>query len=267
MVAERMVEADMNKRLTQALTLEQTTQERDRILLDQLPRVRYLARLIHMHLPRHVQLEDLVHAGVIGLIDALNKFDPAMHVQFSTYAKFRIRGAIVDSLRKMDWGPRELRRKQRMINEAQRKLCMALNREPTEDEIAAELNLELGVLQQLLSALNGLEVSSIDMEPNSGRELDDVLPSLSHAPESPLSQCLRSEMKDLLAKAVADLPQREQEVLTLYYCQDLTMKQVGTLLGIGESRVSQMHSAAVVALRARFADHHWNGTNFHHRET
>ncbi len=133
----------MGKNTAEAYSTWQDKEERDRILLEQLPQVRYLARRIHERLPRHVPLEDLVHAGVIGLIDALNKFDRSKHVQFGSYAKFRIRGAILDSLREMDWGPRELRRKARRVEEAQRKLSLDLSRAPTESEVAAELNLEL----------------------------------------------------------------------------------------------------------------------------
>src|SRR5271154_7255690 len=133
----------MKKNTAEAYTTWQDKDERDRILLEQLPQVRYLARRIHERLPRHVPLEDLVHAGVVGLIDAFNKFDGSKHVQFGSYAKFRIRGAILDSLREMDWGPRELRRKARRIEEAHRKLSLALNRAPSESEMAAELSLDL----------------------------------------------------------------------------------------------------------------------------
>lgn len=254
----------MNNSTMPTNTLELNNKERDRILLEQLPQVRYLARRIHMGLPRHVPLEDLVHAGVIGLIDALNKFNPTRHVQFSSYAKFRIRGAILDSLREMDWGPRELRRQERRINEAQRKLRMELSREPTENEVASELNLELEELQQLRAALNGLELSSLDLDPIWDREPDNRFSRLYNEPESPLSQCIRSETRDLLARVIADLPEKEQQVLALYYREGLTMKQVGALMGIGESRVSQVHAAAVVALRARLAYEPRDRTNLHH---
>ena len=143
----------MSKSTARAYSVWQDKEERERILLEQLPQVRYLARRIHERLPRHVPLDDLVHAGVIGLIDALSKFDPSKHVQFSSYAKFRIRGAILDSLREMDWGPRELRRKARKIEEAHRKLSLALNRAPSESEMAAELSLELKEFQLLLGEL------------------------------------------------------------------------------------------------------------------
>jgi RNA polymerase sigma factor FliA len=245
----------MNKNTAQAYTSWQDKEERDRILLEQLPQVRYLARRIHERLPRHVPLEDMVHAGVIGLIDALNKFDSSKHVQFGSYAKFRIRGAILDSLREMDWGPRELRRKARRVEEAQRKLSMDLSRAPTEVEVAAELNLELREFQQLLTELDGLEVGSLHIEsPWDGKD-EDLCDYLPNAPEdTPFFRCVRSEMKELLARAVGALPEKEQQVLTLYYFEELTMKEVGAVLGIGESRVSQIHSLAVVRLRARLGE-------------
>ncbi|MGB7603432.1 MAG: FliA/WhiG family RNA polymerase sigma factor [Candidatus Sulfotelmatobacter sp.] len=247
----------MNKNTAQAYSTwqDQDKAERDRILLEQLPQVRYLARRIHERLPRQVPLEDLVHAGVIGLIDALNKFDRSKHVQFGSYAKFRIRGAILDSLREMDWGPRELRRKARGIEEAQRKLSMALSRAPTEVEIAAELKIDLREFQQLLTELDGLEVGSLHLEsPWDGKDEDlcDYLPS---APEdTPFFRCMRSEMKQMLARVIAELPEKEQQVLALYYFEELTMKEVGAVLGIGESRVSQIHSLAVVRLRSRLEE-------------
>jgi RNA polymerase sigma factor FliA len=245
----------MSKSTAEAYTSWRDKEERERILLEQLPQVRFLARRIHERLPRHVPLEDLVHAGVLGLIDALNKFDRSKHVQFGSYAKFRIRGAILDSLREMDWGPRELRRKARRIEEAQRKLSMELSRAPTEVEVAGELNMELREFQQLLSELDGLEVGSLHLESPWGGKDEDLCDYLPSAPEdTPFFRCMRSEMKEILTRAVADLPEKEQQVLALYYFEELTMKEVGAILGIGESRVSQIHSLAVVRLRARMEE-------------
>jgi len=245
----------MSKSTAPDCITRQDEEERDRILLEQLPQVRYLARRIHERLPRHVPLEDMVHAGVIGLIDALNKFDGSKQVQFGSYAKFRIRGAILDSLREMDWGPRDLRRKARGVEEAQRKLSLGLSRAPTEVEVAAELNLELREFQQLLTDLDGLEVGSLCIAtPWDGKE-EDLCDYLPNAPDdTPFFRCMRSEMKELLARAVAELPQKEQQVLALYYSEELTMREVGAVLGIGESRVSQIHSLAVVRLRARLEE-------------
>src|SRR6266852_563853 len=137
----------MSKNTAQAYTSWQEKEERDRILLEQLPQVRYIARRIHERLPRHVPFEDLVHAGVLGLIDALNKFDQSKHVQFSSYSKFRIRGAILDSLRELDWSPRELRRKGRLVDSTYSDLSGRLGRAPTENEIAHEMGIDLHELQ------------------------------------------------------------------------------------------------------------------------
>jgi RNA polymerase sigma factor for flagellar operon FliA len=245
----------MSKNTAQAYTTWQDKEERDRILLEQLPQVRHHARRIHERLPRHVPFEDMVHAGVIGLIDALHKIDRSKHVQFGSYAEFRVRDAILDSLREMDWGPRELRRKARGVEEAQRKLSLELSRAPTEVEVAAELKLGLREFQQLLTELDGLEVGSLHLESSWDGKEEDLCDYLPNAPEdTPFFRCMRSEMKELLARAVADLPEKEQQVLSLYYFEELTMKEVGAVLGIGESRVSQIHSLAVVRLRGRLEE-------------
>jgi len=230
----------------------QTDAERERVLMEQLPQVRYIARRIHERLPRHVPFEDLVHAGVLGLIDALNKFDQSKHVQFSSYAKFRIRGAILDSLRELDWSPRDLRRKGRLVDSTYCVLSGKLGRAPNENEIAHEMGIHLGELQSLLAELDGLELGSLRVGcPRDGKEenLIDCIPSKPE--ETPFFQCLRSEAKHLIKQAISELPEKERRVLVLYYYQELTMKEVGAALGIGESRVSQIHSLAMVRLRAR----------------
>ena len=242
----------MSNHPVQAYTGVQTDVERERVLMDQLPQVRYIARRIHERLPRHVPLEDLIHAGVVGLIDALSKFDESKHVQFSSYAKFRIRGAILDSLRELDWSPRELRRKGRMVEQTYSQLSGKLGRAPNENELAQDLGLELRELQSLLAELDGLELGSLRVEsPRDGKE-EDLTDRVPSAPEeTPFFLCLRSEMKQLLAQAIGELAEKEQRVLALYYYEELTMKEVGEVLGIGESRVSQIHSLAMVRLRAR----------------
>jgi RNA polymerase sigma factor for flagellar operon FliA len=242
----------MTKHPAAAYQNVQTDAERERVLMEQLPQVRYIARRIHERLPRHVPFEDLVHAGVVGLIDALNKFDLSKHVQFSSYAKFRIRGAILDGLRELDWSPRELRRKGRLVDSTYCQLSGKLGRAPDENEIANEMGIELRELQSLLAELDGLELGSLRVEsPHDGKEEDltDYVPSKPE--ETPFFQCLRSEMKHLLEQAISELPEKKQRVLALYYYEELTMKEVGAALGIGESRVSQIHSLAMVRLRAR----------------
>ena len=242
----------MPKRAVEAYQSVLAEAERERILLEQLPQVRYIARRIHERLPRHVPFEDLVHAGVVGLIDAFGKFDQSKHVQFSSYAKFRIRGAILDSLRELDWSPRELRRKGRLVDSTYCDLSGKLGRAPTENEIAQEMGIDLHQLQSLLAELDGLELGSLRVEYSGDRKDEDLTDRIPSKPEeTPYFQCLRSEMKHLLAEAIAELPEKEQRVLALYYYEELTMKEVGVALGIGESRVSQIHSLAMVRLRAR----------------
>jgi RNA polymerase sigma factor for flagellar operon FliA len=245
----------MTEACKQAYTAWGDEGEREHLLLEQLPQVRYIARRIHERLPRHVPLEDLVHAGVVGLIDALRKYDRGKHVQFGSYAKFRIRGAILDSLREMDWSPRDLRRKARRLEEAHNQLRSQLGRNPSEPELAAELGMNLRDLQLLLGEINGLEVGSLRVaSPQSGNE-EDLCEYLPDDPEeTPLLLCLRSEMKEILAHAISELPEKERQVLALYYYEELTMKEVGVVVGVGESRVSQIHSMAVVRLRARLSE-------------
>ncbi len=232
---------------------EMSAADRDQLLLEHLPTVRYLARRIHERLPQHVELDDLISAGVVGLIDAFSKFDHNKKVQFKSYAQFRIRGAILDSLRTLDWSPRELRRKGRAVEEAIRSVTQRLGRAPAEQEIAAEMGLTLSEFQQLLGDLKGLEIGSLHME----RTEDSGDQELAYIPgspeEDPLFLCLKGELKQRLTDAIDELPERERLVLTLYYFEELTMKEIGLTLGVVESRVSQIHSAAVLRLRVALA--------------
>jgi len=237
----------------QASTPWQAEELRERLLIEQLPQVRYIAQQIRERLPRHVLLDDLIHAGVVGLIDALKKFDCRKHVQFGSYAKFRIRGAILDSLRQMDWGPRDLRRQARRIEEANQKLRAVLGRNPTEPELAHELELNLAQLQKLFGDIDALEVGSLRTVSDDGRELDLCECLSGGNGDDPLTECLRSEMKNLLFRAISELAEKERQVLTLYYFEERTMKEIGATLGVGESRVSQIHAAAVLRLRTQMA--------------
>jgi RNA polymerase sigma factor for flagellar operon FliA len=227
-----------------------TAEERDALLIEHLPTVRYVARRIHERLPAHVEFDDLMSAGVVGLIDAFGKFDHSKQVQFKSYAQFRIRGAILDSLRSLDWSPRDLRRKGRAVEEAIRTQTQRLGRAPVEPEIAVEMKISLTEFQTLLGNLKGLEVGSLHAE-RSEDSGDEELSYLPGAPdEDPLFRCLQGEIKQLLADAIDDLPEKERLVLTLYYFEELTMKEIGLTLGVVESRVSQIHSSAVVRLRS-----------------
>ena len=230
------------------------TPEQERVLLEHLPVVRFLARRIHERLPQHVEIEDLVSAGVVGLMDAFAKFDPDKNVQFRSYAQFRIRGAILDSLRTLDWSPRELRRKGRAVEESIRVLTARLGRPPGEGEVAAEMSLSLDEYQQLLGELKGLEIGTLHMEHNDDSGDEELAYIPGRPDEDPLFRCLRSEMEERLSGAIANLPDRERLVMTLYYFEEMTMREIGIALGVVESRISQVHASAVVHLRAALKD-------------
>ncbi len=228
--------------------------EQERVLLDHLPIVRFLARRIHERLPQHVDIEDLVSAGVVGLMDAFSKFDPTKKVQFRSYAQFRIRGAILDSLRTLDWSPRELRRKGRAVEESIRVLTARLGRAPGEVEVAAELSLGLAQYQQLLGELKGLEIGTLHVERNEDSGEEELAYVPGRPEEDPLFCCLRGELEGRLSEAITNLPERERLVMTLYYYEEMTMREIGLAMGVVESRVSQVHASAVVHLRAGLKD-------------
>ncbi len=228
--------------------------EQERVLLEHLPIVRFLARRIHERLPQHVDIEDLVSAGVVGLMDAFQKFDPGKKVQFRSYAQFRIRGAILDSLRTLDWSPRELRRKGRAVEEAIRVLTARAGRAPGEGEVAAEMGLGLEDYQQLLGDLKGLEIGTLHMERNEDSGEEELAYVPGRPEEDPLFRCLRGELEERLSEAIANLPDRERLVMTLYYYEEMTMREIGLALGVVESRVSQVHASAVVHLRSALKD-------------
>jgi RNA polymerase sigma factor FliA len=230
------------------------TAEQERVLLEHLPMGRFLARRIHERLPQHVEMEDLVSAGIVGLMDAFAKFDPEKKVQFRSYAQFRIRGAILDSLRTLDWSPRELRRKGRAVEEAVRVLTARLGRPPGEAEVAGEMELSLDEYQQLLGDLKGLEIGTLHIEHNEDSGEEELAYVPGRPEDDPLFCCLRGELEERLAEAINNLPDRERLVMTLYYYEEMTMREIGMALGVVESRISQVHASAVVHLRTALKD-------------
>lgn len=235
-------------------TAELDDGQRDQLVLDHLEQVHYVARRIHSRLPPQVILEDLVHAGVLGLMDAVRKYDPNKNVQLKHYAEFRIRGAILDSLREVDWSPRTLRQQARRLQRAIAECKARFGRDPSEPEIAAELQISLESLQRLLGELRGLEMASLQSEANDSSGDSPQAFRAGSEESDPYQQTLRSEMTSLLESALGELPDRERDVLVLYHFKELTMKEIGALLRVGESRVSQIHSAALVRLRARLLE-------------
>jgi RNA polymerase sigma factor FliA len=226
-------------------------EERNELVLRELPQVYYVAARLRERLPKQVEMEDLVQAGVIGLLDACRNYDSAKDAQFSTFAKHRIRGAILDNLRKLDWGSRTLRRKAREIAASAAKLETQLGRHALEEEIAADLKMRVDELQSAMAQLDGLflvgQLANVTGDSDESFDLIESAPSAGK--DNPFDLCLEGEMKAQLAAAVSRMSEREQLILSLYYYEELTMKEVSEVVGIAVSRVSQIHAAAMLKLR------------------
>lgn len=228
-----------------------TRMARDRLILHYSPLVKYVAGRVGVGLPQNVEQSDLVSYGIFGLIDAIEKFDPARGFKFETYAIARIKGAILDELRSIDWVPRSVRAKGRAVERAFSKLEATLKRSPTETELAAELDMTEAQLQAVLGQLSLTGVAALDEmlgDRGDSTTLGDTIPDSGDGPGAILE---RSEMRGQLAEAIERMPEREKMVLTLYYFENLTLAQIGEVLGVTESRVSQIHTKSVLQLRSR----------------
>jgi len=226
--------------------------EADDLVLQELPQVYYIAARIRERLPQHVEMEDLVSAGVVGLLEATRSFDGSKNVQFKTFAKFRIRGAILDSLRETDWGSRYMRRRGREIADVTARLEARLGRHPVESEIAEEMHLEPEHLRKLIAQIDSLQIAGQKVAVSNDRsESLDVIESAPNLDDpDPFEICLEGEMKAHLAEAISKLSEREQLILSLYYREELTMKEISKVVGVALSRVSQIRQETMVKLKA-----------------
>ncbi len=228
--------------------------QRESQLVECLPLVKYIAGRLAIGLPRSVEMDDLINAGVVGLIDAYHHFDKHKGVKFQTYASLRIRGAILDELRGMDWVPRSTRARARDIEAAIGKLEAELGRTPTEIELAAGLGVELQEYYRMIDDVSSAALLSLD-EVNGGMDDDKPVPLLdtlrAHDQPSALADLERQEMRDMLADSLGALTEQERLVVALYYYEELTLREIGQVLELSESRVSQLHTKAVLSLRAK----------------
>jgi len=229
--------------------------DRNELVMQELQQVYYIAARIRERLPQHIEMEDLVNAGVIGLIEASRSFDSSKAAQFSTFAKFRIRGAILDSLRESDWGSRYLRKRGREIGDATTRLEGRLGRRPDDTEIADEMNLKVDHLRKIVQQLDGLYISGQQTAVSNDRgESLDVIESAPNLDDpDPFDLCLQGEMRTHLAEAISQLTEREQLILSLYYREELTMKEIAEVVGVALSRVSQIRQATIVKLTGLLA--------------
>jgi RNA polymerase sigma factor for flagellar operon FliA len=220
-----------------------TQEQRDQIVLDHLPLVKAIAIRVHENLPVHVDLDDLIHAGVLGLFDAVLKYDDNKNVVFHAYAKHRIKGAILDSLREMDWASRDLRKRQKQLETVTRDLAGRLGRTPHETEVAGEMGIDITRWRKVQMDLR--TVSLISTTPNVDADHDRPVEFPSRPDSRPDRMCERQELQTTLARAIGKLPERYQKVVFLYYTNDMTMKEIGDMLGVNESRISQIHKIAL----------------------
>jgi RNA polymerase sigma factor for flagellar operon FliA len=222
---------------------------RDRVIVENLRLVNMIASSIRKSLPVHVDFHDLVQAGTLGLIDAASKYDSERQSSFPTYAKHRIRGAILDSLRRLDWASRDMRRQHKQVEGATRELTATLHRNPTEAEVAQKLGIDEDHWRSMMLDLRNVGLVSGSTR---GNESDDLpAPDFPCKPESnPVSICAREQLRGVLGVAVKTLPERYQKVVSLYYSCEMTMKESGGILGINESRVSQIHKVALAKMAA-----------------
>jgi RNA polymerase sigma factor for flagellar operon FliA len=229
--------------------------ERDELILEHLPQIKYIAQRISTKLPSHVELNDLISAGILGLLDAIEKFDPDRGVKFKTYAELRIKGAILDSLRNLDWAPRSLRKKSKDLERVYRELEQRLGRPATDREVCDAMEITLEEFYELVDQIKGLnlgsfhELSGQDDDKNGGEPLVKYVPD---APQmNPFFLFHKSEIQGILGGAIDTLPKKERLVVSLYYYDELTMKEIGKVLGVNESRVSQLHTKAMLRLRTK----------------
>ncbi len=230
------------------------TPEADKLIVEYAPLIKFIAQRIAVRLPPHIELDDLTSAGVMGLIDAIGKFDPSKDTQFKTYAEIRVRGAILDELRSLDWVPRSVRQRATEISQAYAAVEQRMGRAATDEEIASELGLPLEEFYKQLGNAKSAPLLSIEDLGGMGKdgEKRDIMEVLAGSPDTDPQMMARvSEVREIIGRAIDQLPEKERLLVSLYYYEELTMKEIGEVLGITESRVSQLHTRAVMRLRGK----------------
>ena len=229
-------------------------EKRNELILTYTPLIKYIASRLASRLPSHVSLDDLISCGIIGLIDAIDKFDMSKNVQFKTYAEFRIKGAMLDELRSLDWVPRSIRRKITDLEQTYSVLEKRLGRPATDEEVAQELKMPLPSFHKLLDetkSVTFLDIELLRQRNCDGNRPDTMAEPFTGAENDPFSAINLAQVRDLVAKAIDELPEKERLTVSLYYFNELTMKEIGQVLGYTESRISQMHSKAMLRLRTK----------------
>ncbi|AEH44075.1 RNA polymerase, sigma 28 subunit, FliA/WhiG [Thermodesulfatator indicus DSM 15286] len=254
MKSSNLMTKEIENQLKQEFPKNMDLKRRNELIIKYAPLIKFIAGRLAMRLPPNVDINDLISAGIMGLIDAINRFDPERKIQFKTFAEFRIRGAMLDELRSLDWVPRSIRKKANMIEKAYQELEQSLGRPAEDEEVAEALGISIDEFHKMLEETKN--VSFIDIE-TIKRKLPDLneedIFDLIEDPDQPdpFEECGLKEIRDLLAKYIDELPEKEKLVLSLYYYEGLTMREIGEILGYTESRISQLHSKALKRLRAK----------------
>ena len=234
--------------------IEITAENREAVIKQYSPMIKYVANRIAMRLPPHIEVDDLISVGVLGLMDAISKYDSSRGAKFKTYAEFRVRGAILDELRSMDWVPRSVRQKASNVDKVVQKLQAELKRPPEDEEVAKAMDLSLDQFYDTLNETKSIPVFSLEdlgIAKETGEQQSLLVCLAGKADADPQTQIRLVELKEIIAKAIDTLPEKERLMVSLYYYEELTMKEIGAVLNITESRVSQIHSKAVYHLRTK----------------
>ncbi len=232
-----------------------TPEQKDQLIMEYAPLIRFIAQKIAVRLPSNIELDDLISSGVIGLMDAIEKYDPSRDNKFKTYAEFRIRGSILDELRAQDWVPRSVRDKAKLLDRTLIELETRLGRAATDEEIALELKMTVEQFYDLLNEVRPVSILSIDEQSSfSSVDKKSILNLLEGCKfNNPFNELNLKTVKEMVTRAIEELPERQRLVLSLYYYEDLNLKEIGRILRVTESRVSQVHAQAIARLRAKLS--------------
>lgn len=234
-----------------------SAEQKDKLIMEYAPLIKFIAQKIAVRLPSNIELDDLISSGVIGLMDAIEKYDPTRDNKFKTYAEFRIRGSILDELRAQDWVPRSVRDKAKMLDRTMIELEAEMGRSASDEEVSARLNISMDEFHDLVNQVRPVSLLSIDDAATfSNVDKKSILNILEGTKfNNPYNQLNIKSVKEIVAKAIEDLPERQRLVLSLYYYEDLNLKEIGKILRVTESRVSQLHAQAITRLRAKLVQH------------
>lgn len=234
-----------------------TSQQKDKLIMEYAPLIKFIAQKIAVRLPSNIELDDLISSGVIGLMDAIEKYDPTRDNKFKTYAEFRIRGSILDELRAQDWVPRSVRDKAKLLDRTFVNLEAELGRSPTDEEVCEKLGITIDEFHDMVNQVRPVSVLSIDDQATySNVDKKSILNLIEGCKlNNPFNQLNLKSVKKVVTQSIEELPERQRLVLSLYYYEDLNLKEIGKILRVTESRVSQLHAQAISRLRAKLSHH------------